>query len=107
ISRSSVDLPDPLRPIRPVRPGPIASETPVNTGVPSGQAKSRPEQVMTGDGDDIKAPVADGLRNFVETPGARPPLRKPGELCLRAQRYNGPSPYGSQWVPVTVGQPQP
>jgi hypothetical protein len=48
ISRSSVDLPDPLTPISPVRPGLTTMEKSSKTAVPSGQAKVSPEQVTAG-----------------------------------------------------------
>src|SRR5579872_2582403 len=44
--RSRVDLPEPLTPIRPVRPGPKETVRPDRTGAPSGQAKVRSEQMM-------------------------------------------------------------
>src|ERR1700751_2831530 len=46
MSLSSVDLPDPLTPIRPVRPGEKAAFRPDRTGVPSGQEKERSVQVI-------------------------------------------------------------
>src|SRR4051812_3654514 len=45
ISRSRVDFPDPLTPIKPLRPELIVSEKSLKTGVPSGQAKERSEQM--------------------------------------------------------------
>lgn len=46
ISFNKVDFPDPLRPMRPVRPGPTTRGKFSRTGLPSGQVKPRPVQTM-------------------------------------------------------------
>ena len=46
ISRSRVDLPEPLTPISPVRPGPNEAVRPERTGTPSGQLKLSSEHTM-------------------------------------------------------------
>src|SRR6478735_4634786 len=48
MSRSSVVLPEPLRPTRPVRPEPNAPESPASAAVPSGQVKATSSRTMEG-----------------------------------------------------------
>src|SRR6187401_2786964 len=54
--RRRVDFPAPLVPTRPDRPGPTRRSRLLRAGVPSGQAKVRPDAAMTEVEEDMEAP---------------------------------------------------